>query len=370
MLKQTVFHDFHIQHNARMVDFAGWDMPLLYKNAGIIAEHIHTRTAASIFDVSHMGRVKFTGKDSGAFLSRILTRNIEKSAPGQSMYSLVCNDQGGILDDVIVSRYDAAGTHWLMVCNASNREKILAWCETQKATLKMTVAISDETFDTSMVAIQGPKAVAMLDALLPEPLSSLKRYHFEVQKYMMIVSFSVFRSGYTGEDGAEIILGNTAAGMAMKFLTQGGEETAILKPAGLGARDTLRMEAGMPLYGHELSEQTDPLSASLAWAVDLNKNFIGVEALRKIHAAGLKRKLVGLLLDGPRSARQGMAVLSNDKNAGEITSATSSPTLKRPIAIAYIDAALAAPGTPLTVNLGATTTAATVTPLPFYKKPK
>lgn len=364
-LKRTPFYEFHLQQGAKMVEFAGWEMPLLYKDAGIIAEHEHTRNAVSIFDVSHMGRLKFTGRDATAFLQKICTRNIEKGVEGQSMYSLVCRPDGGVLDDVIVSRFP---DHWFMVCNASNREKLLAWFEQHRAGLK--VDIDDQTFSTSMVAVQGPEAIPMLDDLLPEPPSDLKRYHFHTQRYMMFVTFTVFRSGYTGEDGVEIIVSNTVAGMAMKFLGSGDEKTSVLKGAGLGARDTLRMEAGMPLYGHELTEETDPISAGLGWAVDLNKDFIGVEPLRKIAADGPKRKLVGLFVEGPRAARQGMTVRHNGQDVGIVTSGAVSPTLKRPIAMAYVDAALAAPGSTLTVDLRGTETPATVTPLPFYKRPK
>lgn len=351
-----------------MVDFAGWEMPLLYKTSGIMAEHEHTRSAASIFDVSHMGRLRITGRDATTFLDRLLTRNVGKGTEGQCLYSLVCREEGGILDDVIVSRFDAAGTNWLMVCNASNREKIVAWLGAHRG--NMQVKVEDETFSTAMVAIQGPQVIRMLDELLPDPPSQLKRYHFEVQRYMMMIQFTVMRTGYTGEDGVEIILGNTAAAMAMNYLASESGETAILKPAGLGARDTLRLEAAMPLYGHELSEQVDPLSAGLQWAVDLNKEFIGAAALRKIAQAGPARKLVGLFVEGPKAARQAMSVYAGGTVVGTVTSGAMSPTLKRCIAMAYVDAAQAAPGTVLAVDLRGTQVPATVTPLPFYKRPK
>jgi aminomethyltransferase len=363
-LKRTPFYDFHIKSGAKMVDFAGWEMPLLY--TGIIPEHEHTRTAASIFDVSHMGRLSFKGKGSEPFLQKICTRNVGKGKPGQSMYSLVCNHQGNVLDDVIVSRYEATD-HWGMVCNASNREKLLAWF----AQVGMPdIDLEDETGKTAMVAIQGPKAVGLLDSVLPEPVSDLKRYHFEVMRYMMLVQFTVYRSGYTGEDGAEIVCGTTAAGMAVNYLMKGDGEHQLLKPAGLGARDTLRMEAGMPLYGHELTEETDPLSAGLAWAVDLTKDFIGADALRTIHADGLKKKLVGLFIDGPRCVRQGMPITHQGRVVGVITSGAMSPTLKRPIAMAYVDTELSPVGTPLQIDNRGTIMTATVTALPFYKRAK
>lgn len=363
-LLRTPFYDFHVKAGAKMVDFAGWEMPLLYK--GIIEEHNHTRTAASIFDVSHMGRLKFTGKGAEAFLQKVCTRNVGKGSVGQSMYSLVCNEAGKTLDDVIVSRFDS-GNHWYMVCNASNREKLLAWFS--KVGLENT-SIDDETTKTGMVAIQGPRAVELLDGVLPDPVSDIRRYHFEVMRYMMLIQFTVFRSGYTGEDGAEIVCGNTAAGLAMNYLLKSEGEHALLKPAGLGARDTLRLEAGMPLYGHELTEETDPLSAGLGWAVDLQKDFIGAPALREIQKTGPRQKLVGLTIEGPRAARQGMSVQHNGAVVGTVTSGAMSPTLKKPIAMAYVDAPLAAAGTPLQIDCRGNTLAAVVTPLPFYKRPK
>ena len=363
-LKRTPFYQAHVKIGARMVDFAGWEMPLLYKS--IIEEHNHTRNSASLFDVSHMGRVKVSGKQAEAFLQKVCTRNLAKGVVGQSMYSLVCNEAGGVLDDVIVSRFEK---YFLVVCNASNREKILAWFHGHAQ--GFDVKIEDETFNTAMVAIQGPKAVELLDSILPDPVSDLRRYHFSTQRYMLMIQFSVFRSGYTGEDGAEIICGNAAAELAVGYLMKGPKENAILLPGGVGARDTLRLEGGLPLYGHELAETGDPLSAGLGWAVDLGKDFVGAEALRKISAAGLKRKLVGLFLDSPRCARQGMAVLDGaGKAVGEVSSATMSPTLKRSIAMAYVDAEVAAVGTAVAVDLRGTQIPATVTPLPFYKRGK
>jgi aminomethyltransferase len=371
-LKRTPFYEAHLKAGAKMVEFAGWEMPLLYNppggtGGGIIAEHEHTRNAASLFDVSHMGRLKFTGAGAESFLNRICTRNLSKGVPGQSMYSLVCNETGGILDDVIVSRFDK---YWYMVCNASNRSKLLAWFRAQIAAQGVSVQIDDETENTAMVAVQGPKAIGLLDDLLPEPISELKRYHFTTMRLMMIVSFQVFRSGYTGEDGAELVCGLSAAAMAANFLMKNDPQSAILRPAGLGARDTLRLEAGMPLYGHELNESIDPLSAGLAWAVDLHKDFIGAAAVRKVQEAGCRQQLVGLFIDGPRAARPDMAVLHDGAPVGKITSGAMSPTLQRCIAMAYVDAPLAAPGTALTVDCRGTPLTATVTPLPFYKRLK
>ena len=364
MLKRTPFHEFHVNAGARMVDFAGWEMPILYR--GIVEEHEHTRKSGSLFDVSHMGRLSFSGPQALALLDRVLTRKISDQRVGQSRYSLVCNESGGILDDVIVSRDQK---NWLLVCNASNRERVVRHFNDVRRAGDFDVDVVDQTTATAMVALQGPKVIEKLSAVLPVDLASLKRYHFASDS-LMLIKFTVFRSGYTGEDGVELILPAKAASMAMKLL--GGKmdrPEASIKPAGLGARDTLRLEAGMPLYGHELTENTDPISAGLAWAVDLSKDFIGAPALRQVAEAGPKRKLVGLELDGNRIARQGAPVVKDGKPIGEVTSGTLSPTLGKSIAMAYIDAAHATEGTALEVDLKGTLNAAKVVKLPFYKRP-
>jgi len=366
MLKRTPFYDFHLKSGARMVEFAGWEMPIVYRS--ILDEHEQTRKSGSIFDVSHMGRVHFTGKDAAAFLNKVCTRNFADQKVGQSRYSLICNDSGGVLDDVIVSR---DSKYWLMVCNASNREKLLKYFHDVRHDSGLDFDMADNTESTAMVAIQGPKVIDRLAEHLPVDLKGMKRYHFETGSVMGLIKFHVFRSGYTGEDGVEIILSAKVAPMAMKML--GGKTDkpdATLKPAGLGARDTLRLEASMPLYGHELLETLDPISAGLGWAVDLTKDFVGVEKLREIAQAGPKRKLIGLELEGKRIARQGSPILRDGNVVGEVTSGTLSPTLGKSIAMGYVDADLAADGTELTVDLKGTPNAAKVVKMPFYKRAK
>ena len=306
MAKRTPFYDFHVSLGAKMVEFAGWDMPIAYKR-GIIEEHKHCRASGSIFDVSHMGRIHLTGRPVAEFLDRALTRNVSDQVVGQSRYSLICNEAGGVLDDVIILRDTK---NWILICNGSNREKVFSHLTGMRRKLDLDLDIADQTEGTAMIAIQGPKVMERIGGVLPGDVKSLKRYHF-VTASMMFIKFTVFRSGYTGEDGLEIILPAKMAGMAMKLIGgRVGDPDATIQVAGLGARDTLRLEAGMPLYGHELSESVDPISAGLGWAVDLTKEFIGVEALRKIAANGPKRKLVGLELEGKRIARQGYAVLA------------------------------------------------------------
>jgi aminomethyltransferase len=364
MLKKTAIHDFHASAGARMVDFAGWEMPLMYR--GIIQEHEQTRRSGGIFDVSHMGRLYFSGPDAQKFLSKVVTRNISDQKVGQSRYALVCNAAGGVLDDVIVSR-DAK--QWLVVCNASNREKLLKHFHDVRHQHDMDFDMADQTEGTVMVAIQGPKVIERLSGILPVDLKEMKRYHF-VTDSLMLVKFTVFRSGYTGEDGVEIILPAKAAGLAIKMLAgKVDKPDATIQPAGLGARDTLRLEAGMPLYGHELSEQVDPLSAGLGWAVDLSKDFVGAEALRAIAEKGSARKLVGLELEGKRIARQGTPVVSSDgKVIGQVTSGTFGPTVQKSIAMAFVDASFAAVGTSVGIDLKGTIIPASIVKLPFYKR--
>lgn len=364
MLKRTPFYDFHVSAGARMVDFAGWEMPIVYRS--IIDEHEQTRRSGSIFDVSHMGRMHFSGKDAQAFLDRIVTRKVSDQVVGQSRYSLICNDAGGVMDDVIVSRDQK---NWILVCNASNRDKLHKYFVEQRKALGFDFDMSDQTEGTGMVAIQGPKVIERLSSVFPTDLKAMKRYHFASDSFMMLVKYTVFRSGYTGEDGVEVVIAAKLAGMAMKALAgKADKPDATIKPAGLGARDTLRLEAGMPLYGHELGETMDPLSAGLGWAVDLTKQFIGVEKLREIKEAGVKRKLVGLELEGKRIARQGMPIMIGGQTVGEVTSGTFGPTVQKSIAMAYVDANHAAEGTQLDVDLKGTPNPAKIVKLPFYKR--
>ncbi len=360
---KTCLSDYHWQHGAKIVDFAGWEMPLHY-SAGIVAEHLHTRRSMSIFDVSHMGRIKISGKGAQSLLDHVCTRAIGSFTPGRSGYSLLCNEHGGVLDDVVISRFDR---HWLMVCNASNREKVIQWLTQHAATFD--AKIDDETFSTAMISVQGPQAVEYLDSVLPEPPSAIRRYHFQVQNYL-IASFTVFRTGYTGEDGVEIICGKNVAQMAVGFLAKSGEDKPDgLKPAGLGARDTLRLEAGMPLYGHELTESIDPISAGLDWAVARDKPFIGSEAIETIRLRCPARLRVGLEIAGKRIARQG-ATIKNESGdeIGEVTSGTLSPSLQKVIAMGYVQREYVTVGTHVLVDIRGEAISASVVALPFYRR--
>ena len=362
MLK-TPLNDFHRQHGARLVDFAGWEMPVIYTS--IIEEHVYTREHCTMFDVSHMGRVEFWGPGAEAFLQRLVTRNVEKLAVGQCGYSHICKEDGGMLDDVIVSRCE---DHFLVVCNASNREKLLGWFDRQRS--GFDVEIKDLTLETAMVAIQGPEALETIDKLLPISLDGLKNYHFRTGSIAGLDCF-IARSGYTGENGVEIIVPANIAPTAVDMLmTRAAEIDRPIRPAGLGARDTLRLEAAMPLYGHELTEDWDSITAGQAWCVDLAKDFIGQPVLKRVAEEGPKRQIVGFEVSGKRIARQGSQILKGDKDVGFVTSGSQPPSVGKNIALAMLDAAQCEPGTELEIDIRGTKTPATVVPLPFYKRPK
>lgn len=359
---QTPLNAFHREHNAKLVDFVGWEMPVVY--TGIIEEHNYTRQHATLFDVSHMGRVEFRGPDALKLLERLNTRNIGSAKPGMCRYSHMCKEDGGILDDVIVSRLE---DHFLVVCNASNREKLLGWWDRQRA--GHNVDIIDRTMETGMVALQGPEVLETMAKLLPIPIDDLKRYRFKTGN-VMGADYFVARSGYTGEDGVEIILPANLALMAVRMLVSRAEELGRpIKPAGLGARDTLRLEAAMPLYGHELTEDWDSITAGQDWAVDLTKDFVGGNVLKRVKAEGPRRKVAGFELEGKRIARQGATILQGGRPVGVITSGTQSPTLGKNIAMGLLDSALTEPGTRVEVDIRGNRAAALVIPLPFYKRP-
>jgi aminomethyltransferase len=374
-MHRTALYSYHVEHKANMVDFAGWEMPILYSS--IQDEHKQVRTSGGMFDVSHMGRVKMSGRHARKFLERLCTRKISDMQPGQCRYSLMCNEQGGVRDDVIVYRMD--DDEFLVVVNASNREKLMEHFEQVRTANDFAVKIEDQTMSTAMVALQGPKVIGLISKISRE-IPELKRYRFAV-KNMIAFKVIVSRTGYTGEDGVEAILPSSMVNMAMKMLLSGIDQKAadaMVKPIGLGARDTLRMEAGMPLYGHELGEGINALSCGVDFAISMDKDqgergekFIGMDALRRtIEQGGPKHKLAGLFIEGKRSARQGMKIVKDGREVGVVTSGCPSPTLGRCIAMAFVEPSLMATGTALQVDSGKGMLEAQVTPLPFYKAPK
>jgi aminomethyltransferase len=358
MAQRTPFYDWHVTHGARMVDFAGWEMPIQYTS--IIDEHNTVRSAAGLFDISHMGRLSLSGPDAVSLLQQVYTNDVATMKDMQVRYGLVCNDAGGILDDVLVYKWPYG---YAMVVNASNRIKIVDWLA--KQTGQRQVEIADQTLATCMIALQGPKAVELAQGLIQGDISQLAYYQAMPTRYAdkpCVVS----RTGYTGEDGFEFMLAATQGLQLWDALIARGA-----KACGLGARDTLRLEAAMPLYGHELSEEIDPLQAGLAWAVKMDKgDFIGRAALDRRRQDHSLRRRVGLELAGKRLAREGSAIMMDGKEVGRACSGTFAPTLQKAIAMAYVDPACARAGTALQVDIRGKSEEAHVVPLPFYKRKK
>ena len=359
-LLQTSLHDWHKSHGGRLVEFGGWSMPVQYTTIG--EEHEAVRKRAGLFDIGHMGRLTFDGPGVLDWLERVTTNRVAALADNQIQYSLVANADGGVIDDILVYRQPFA---YLVVCNASNRINVVSQLESQRSGAVGNFA--DRTTGTAMIAVQGPRALETVQPLFDQPLASVPYYHLTMGRLLGNVTTVISRTGYTGEDGFELIVGNSAAVPLWEALLDSGKPHGVIA-CGLGARDTLRLEAGMPLYGHELSETIDPYSAGLAWAVKLDKgDFVGRLALERFKARP-PRARVGLMLEGKRIARQGSAVYSGDRQVGEVTSGTFSPTLQVSLAMAYVDRAAQKTGTKLAVDVRGHREPARVVKLPFYKR--
>lgn len=359
-LLQTPFHEWHAANGGRMVEFGGWRMPVQYST--IVEEHNVVRNAAGLFDISHMGRLRFSGEDACSFLDYILTNDVSKLTIGQVRYSLVCNENGGVVDDVLVYRLPDC---YMLVVNASNRTKIVDWIGQHLS--KFTVDFEDQTFSHAMIAVQGPKAVEILATLGADDAAG-HRYYSAAPMSVAGMDALVSRTGYTGEDGFELIVPSESGPELWSVLLEAGQTFGV-QACGLGCRDTLRLEAAMPLYGHELNEDTDPLTAGLSFAVKLEAaDFIGRDALKKTSASPTGKVRVGLELEGKRIAREGATVLANDQSVGEVTSGTFSPTLQKAIAMGYVDQAMSKIGTEVEVDIRGKRHAAKVVDLPFYKR--
>lgn len=379
LLNKTPLHDWHISHGGRMVDFAGWALPIQYTS--IIDEHNAIRNAVGIADISHMGRLRFEGPGAAVFLAELLTRRVADMALGQIRYSLITNEQGGIIDDVLVGYYhDEFGQpFYVLVVNASNRAKVVEWIRRHLPPERAErpgheVIFTDVTRLWAMFAVQGPRSVELLQPLVDVDLALMKYYrgaqarilHPAAQRQGGIIS----RTGYTGEDGFELSVGAGIAPGVWQAIIDLGRPLGLV-PAGLGARDTLRLEAGMPLYGHELSESINPFQAGLGYACHLTGyDFPGRDALRRIAAEPTDIARVGLALEGKRPARQGCAVYAGDRKIGEVTSGSYSPTLGTSIAMAYVPPEFAAVGTELVVDIRGHREPARVAALPFYRRDK
>lgn len=368
-LDRTPLFDWHTKHGGRMVEFGGWEMPVQYSS--IVDEHQTVRKAVGLFDISHMGRLSFKGRDAKPFLDRFVTCNVETLADGQIRYGLVCNENGGILDDILVNRVDE--TTYGLVVNASNRIKIIDWISTllshPVSAGRPQIVFQDQTKSTAMIAIQGPHAATLITAVTGADVSRMKYYTGRNIAFQGMSAF-LSRTGYTGEDGFELIVPEDAAvNVWDAFVTAGAGQG--IKPCGLGCRDTLRLEAAMPLYGHELSEQIDPLTAGLDFAVKLEKpDFIGKAALQKRHLQTDRPVRVGLKLESRRIAREHSEIYAGESRIGEVTSGTFSPTLEQSIAMGYVNADKSQAGCAVEIDIRGKREPAVVVPLPFYRRSK
>lgn len=354
-LKRTPLYEEHLALGARMVPFAGWEMPVQY--AGIIDEHRAVRTSAGIFDVSHMAEFRVFGFGAFDFMQSMLTNDLHKiSELGQAQYTLMLDESGGIIDDLIV--YHSGDLEYLVIANAANRETDFAWLAEHAPE---DIELVDESDRTGLIAVQGPKALEVLAELAGEGWVPPARFHLGEALLDGAVPVLIARTGYTGEDGAEIVCRASDAPAIWRLLLSFPE----VMPCGLGARDTLRLEMGYHLYGSDMDRSVDPISAGLGWVCPKDKgDYLGAEAVRRVREDGPQRKLVFLRLEGG-IPRAGFPVLHEGEEVGKVASGTFSPTLQTGIATAYVPAELAAPGTALAVGIRAKTAEATVAKAPF-----
>jgi aminomethyltransferase len=366
-LKKTPLNDAHRRLGGKMVEFGGWDMPVQY-SAGVIEEHLRTRTSAGLFDVSHMGEIWVEGADAIAFVNRLTTNDVTKLVDGQAQYSALTNENGGVVDDLLVYRFDF--DKLLLVVNASTTDKDWDWITSHKKDELIT--LTNASKDYCQIAVQGKEAIKILRNLTDTELSDIKYYHFTTGKVDDIDAI-ISRTGYTGEDGFEIY---AAAEYAEKlwnsFLEWGryGEADGIL-PCGLAARNTLRLESSMSLYGHEMDDEITPLEAGLGWICKLNKGeFIGREALAQQKQEGLKRKLVGFEMTERGIGRDGFDVYINDEKVGFVSSGSPAPFLKKNIGLAFVPAEFANVGQEIKIDVRGKHLSAQIVPTPFYKREK
>lgn len=352
--KRTPLYDEHIAAGARIIDFAGFAMPVEY--SGIIAEHKTVRSAAGLFDLSHMGEISVSGPGAADFLEWVVTNHVANMKEGQARYTAICRPDGGIVDDVVIYR---RRDDFLIVANAANIAKDLEWLDYVRRAWPGEggppvnpddVVIKDLSDTTALIALQGPKAAAILGQLTDADLENLRPFRFvyaDVAGHQALVS----RTGYTGEDGFELYIAPEAALPLWRALLAAGEPEGLV-PVGLGARDTLRLEMRFPLYGNDIDETTTPLEAGLDFVVKLSKDgFIGKEALVKQKEEGVAHRLIGFKLEGRGIPRQGYTLIANDRPIGRVTSGSMSPSLGEPIGMGYVESGFAAPGTELFMEM-------------------
>ncbi len=365
-LKRTPLYREY-KENAKLINFFGWELPVQF--TGVIHEHEVTRTKASLFDVSHMGQIVIKGAESKNFLQYMVTNDVAKLVPNKIQYTVMCNEKGGTIDDFLV--YMMADDEYLLVVNASNIEKDVTWLQ-KHAVHYNDVSIIDKSDTYALLALQGPFAEKILQKLTDESLNALKFFSFSANTQLKELPEHVIisRTGYTGEDGFEIYVKKQVSRKLWNLLLEAGKEFG-LEPAGLGARDTLRFEAGLPLYGQELSESITPIEAGLAFAVKLNKNsdFIGKQVLEKQMESGVNKQIVGIEMIEKGIPRTGYSVFNErEKEIGTITSGTFSPTLKKNLGLALIDVKESSIGNTVWVQIRKRKVKAMIVKIPFYKR--
>ena len=362
-MKQTPLHDTHVALEARMVDFGGWQMPVQY--GPILDEARCVRTQAGLFDLGHMGRVHVSGPDAVAYLDRIATNFVAKIPLGSIRYTLFCKEDGGPIDDLLVYRGD---DHVYLVVNASNTEVVLDWMRSHVGDLDVT--IDDQTDATTMIALQGPAALEVMKTVTTDTdLDALGYYKFTFGTVCGVPNTRISRTGYTGENGFELYFPNENGKHVWDSLLAAGKDAGV-RPIGLGARDTLRLEAGMPLYGHEIDAEHNPIEAGLAFGISFKEekgDWIGRAALARI-AESPQRALIGFTTDGKRVPRQGYTLMNGDEAVGQICSGTVSPTLDKNIGTGYVPTELSAPGTELEMDIRGKRQTVQVCEMPFYSR--
>jgi aminomethyltransferase len=359
MARQTPLNAAHKKLGGRMVDFAGWEMPVQY--AGVIAEHEAVRTAAGIFDVSHMGEVEFKGKGALEAANALITNDLARASDGQAVYAGLLNERGGFVDDVVAYRFSPE--HILICVNASNADKDFAWMSEHARGVKPV----NRSNDFAQLAVQGPKAFGIVQKLADTKLDGVGTYRFTQGKVAGLPCI-ISRTGYTGEDGFELYCSPNDAEKLWWAVLEGGKADGIV-PAGLGARDSLRTEMKYALYGNDIDDDHTPLEAGLGWIVKMDKGvFVGRDVLEKQKAAGVPRKLVGFELTEAGIPRQHYPILKDGQKVGEVTSGTMGPSVKKAIGIGYVPAALAAEGSTFQVEIRGRPVGARVVKTPFYKR--
>jgi aminomethyltransferase len=364
-MKRTPLYDRHMEAGARMIGFGGWEMPVQY--TGVIEEHRTTRQAAGLFDICHMGEILVTGAGSFELLQMVMSRDLAPQKTGKMRLSVMTTPGGGIIDDLTV--YKFSEERYVVVTNAVTREKDYKWLLENKSALGITdVSIRDITEKVGKLDLQGPCAQPILQRITKCSLDDIKYYSFletEVDSMPAVIS----RSGYTGEDGFEIYVAGSVVERIWDIILEEGRPSG-LKPVGLGARDTLRLEAGLMLYGNEMDESVTPLEVAYSWVPNLEKEFIGRDALTQQKEKGLSKKLVGFEMIDRGIARHGYKIVEGDRDIGEVTSGSMTPTLNKAVGMAFVPANYIEPGTEITIRIRENLARAQVVQLPFYKRKK